>query len=96
MGGAGILTDFQPRYADLFGRHILNLGHRLHESPLFSDDALARLLEDAPRSSYHVHTMDPTTHDPRTRLASSSTRFSASSSEPRTRSVTAILGKLAR
>jgi hypothetical protein len=39
----------------------------LHESPLFSDDALARLLENAPRGTYHVHTMDPTTHDPRTR-----------------------------
>jgi len=67
MRGDDVFTDFQPRHADLFGRHIINLGHRLHESPLFSDDALARLLENAPRSSYHVHTMDPTTHDPRTR-----------------------------
>lgn len=62
-----IFADFQPRHAQLFGRHIINLGHRLHESPLFTDDALARLLENAPRSSYHVNTMDPTTHDPRTR-----------------------------
>jgi len=62
-----IFTDFLPRHAQLFGRHILNLGHRFDTSPLFSDDALARLLENAPRGSYHVNTMDPTTHDPRTR-----------------------------
>jgi hypothetical protein len=67
MRGETIFTDFQPRHADLFGRHIINLGHTLHESPLFTDDALARLLENAPRSTYHVNTMDPTTHDPRTR-----------------------------
>jgi hypothetical protein len=62
-----VFTDFQPRHADLFGRHIINLGHRFHESPLFTDAALAQLLENAPRSTYHVNTMDPTTHDPRTR-----------------------------
>jgi len=67
MRGDDIFTDFQPRHAGLFSRHTINLGHRLHESPLFSDAALARLLENAPRSTYHVHTMDPTTHDPRTR-----------------------------
>jgi hypothetical protein len=62
-----VLTDFQPRHADLFGRHTVTLGHRLHESPLFTDDALARLIENAPRSRYHVNTMDARTHDPRTR-----------------------------
>ncbi|MDB5602558.1 MAG: hypothetical protein JWN71_4602 [Xanthobacteraceae bacterium] len=63
----GVLTDFEPRHADLFGRHTVNLGHRMHESPLFTDAALARLIEKAPKGSYHVNTMDPTTHDPRTR-----------------------------
>jgi hypothetical protein len=62
-----IFTDFLPRHAQLFGRQIVNLGHRFDTSPLFSDDALAHLLENAPLGSYHVNTMDPTTHDPRTR-----------------------------
>jgi hypothetical protein len=66
MGGA-VFTDWQERHAQLFGRHTVNLGHRFHESPLFSDEALARLIERTPRELYHVNTMDPRTHDPRTR-----------------------------
>ena len=62
-----IFTDFEPRHAQLFGRHNVNLGHRLHQSELFSDASLARLIEKTPRHSYHVNTMDVTTHDPRTR-----------------------------
>ena len=62
-----VFTDFQPRHAQLFGKHIVNLGHRLHESELFSDAGLARLIEATPRQSYHVNTMDVTTHDPRSR-----------------------------
>ena len=38
-----------------------------HRSELFSDASLARLIETTPRHSYHVNTMDVTTHDPRTR-----------------------------
>jgi len=62
-----IFTDFQPRHAQLFGKHSVNLGHRLHQSELFSDTSLARLIELTPRHSCHVNTMDVTTHDPRTR-----------------------------
>jgi hypothetical protein len=62
-----VFTDFQPRHADLFGKHTVELGHRFHESPLFGDEALATLIERLPRGSYHVNTMDPLTHDPRTR-----------------------------
>ena len=62
-----IFTDFEPRHAALFGKHNVNLGHRLHQSELFSDASLARLIEKTPRHSYHVNTMDVTTHDPRTR-----------------------------
>ena len=36
-----ILTDFEPRHAQLFGKHNVNLGHRLHQSELFSDGSLA-------------------------------------------------------
>jgi hypothetical protein len=62
-----IFTDFQPRHAQLFGKHSVSLGHRLHESELFSDTSLARLIELTPRHAYHVNTMDVTMHDPRTR-----------------------------
>jgi len=61
------LTDFQARHAQLFGKHTVNLGHRLDQSELFGDAGLARLIEATPRNSYHVNTMDVTTHDPRTR-----------------------------
>jgi hypothetical protein len=60
-----VLANFEARHAALFGRHTIALQHRLHESPLFSDDALARLIEETPRSRYHVNTMDATAHDPR-------------------------------
>ena len=62
-----VLTDFTSRHAELFGRHTVDLGHGFASSPLFSDDALAQLIERAPRGSYHVNTMDVATHDPRTR-----------------------------
>lgn len=62
-----ILTNFEEKHAELFGRHIVGLEHRLHESDLFSDAGLARLIEMAPPNTYHVNTMDVSTHDPRTR-----------------------------
>ena len=62
-----IFTDWSAEYAPLFGRRSLNLGHSLHKHALFTDDALAELIERTPRHDYHVNTMDPKTHDPRTR-----------------------------
>lgn len=62
-----IFTDWQPYHNDLFGEHTVNLGHSLAESGLFQDDALADLIERTPRQSYHVSTMDPESHDPRSR-----------------------------
>ncbi len=62
-----IFTDFSERHKSLFGRHTVNLGHSLATSPLFTDDALGALIERAPIGSYHVNTMDVTTHDPRSR-----------------------------
>lgn len=53
-----VLTDWHDHYAELFGRHTLRLKHRLHLSPLFSDEALAALLEKADRGDYHVNLMD--------------------------------------
>ena len=53
-----ILTDWKDHYSSLFSRHSLNLGHNLHQSDLFSDEALIALLENAPRGNYNVTTMD--------------------------------------
>src|SRR5262249_60344701 len=66
MQADAVLADFEPHHAARFGRHTIALEHRLHESPLFSDDALARLIERTPRSRYRVNTMDVTAHDTRT------------------------------
>src|SRR5262249_61893924 len=66
MQADAVLADFEPHHAARFGRHTIALEHRLHESPLFSDDALARLIERTPRSRYRVNTMDATAHDTRT------------------------------
>ncbi len=62
-----IIADWQPRYALEFGEHILRLKHRLTESPLFSDDALARLIEKTPPEHCYVNTMDRRSHNPRSR-----------------------------
>lgn len=62
-----IFTDFAPRHAALWGRHNVHLGHSFATSDLFSDAALASLIEVAPRNSYHVNTMDVSSHAPRTR-----------------------------
>ncbi len=53
-----VLTEWQGHYAELFGQHTLCLHHQLHRSPLFTDEALARLLETVERDGYHVNTMD--------------------------------------
>lgn len=62
-----IFTDFEPRHAALWGRHSVNLGHGFAGHDLFSDESLARLIETAPKNTYHVNTMDVAAHDPRTR-----------------------------
>lgn len=62
-----IFTDWKPHHSDLFGRHTVELGHSLATSELFSDDALAELIEQTPREDYHVSTMDPQTLDPGSR-----------------------------
>lgn len=48
-----------------FGRQPMLLRHRLHESPLFCNAALARLIELTPRSRFHVNTMPREGTDPR-------------------------------
>lgn len=62
-----IITNWEPRHAALFGQHTLHLQHRANASGLFTDDALARLIERSPRAAYHVNTMDNRAHNPRSR-----------------------------
>ena len=50
-----------------FGKVPLQFEHTLHHHPLFSDEALARLLERLERSDYYVNTMDVTSHNVRSR-----------------------------
>ncbi|MFZ1814969.1 MAG: transcriptional regulator [Rhizobiaceae bacterium] len=51
-----ILLDWKEHHAALFGRHAMHLRHSLDRSELFTDEALARLIENSPRESYHVNT----------------------------------------
>jgi hypothetical protein len=62
-----ILADFKPHHVSLFGEHILHLKHRLAESALFSDSALAKLIETTPPAHLYVNTMDRRSHNPRSR-----------------------------
>ena len=42
-----------------FGKSSLRIRHRVHETDLFSDAQLARLIETTSRHNYHVETMEP-------------------------------------
>jgi hypothetical protein len=53
----GLLTNLGAREKLLFGQQPLRLNHRLHESPLFARDALARLIETYPRAHYSLIAM---------------------------------------
>ena len=59
-----IITDWQTKHEKLFGRHAVKLNHSLAGSPLFSDDALARLIETSSRDSYHVNYSQKTPGNP--------------------------------
>jgi hypothetical protein len=59
-----ILTNWQAHHARLFGEHSLQLTHRLADSPLFTDAALARLIEKSPREKYHVNYSQKTPGNP--------------------------------
>ncbi len=52
-----IFAGWEPRHTEMFGRFTLKLAHRLHESDLFTDEALARLIEGYPASHYNLHSM---------------------------------------
>jgi hypothetical protein len=49
-----IFTSWMPRHAELWGNAPMRLKHRLHEHELFSNDALASLVESYPREHYNL------------------------------------------
>lgn len=59
-----IITDWQPHFPALWGNHSLALSHNLANSPLFTDDALARLIDNTPREAYHVNYSQKTPGNP--------------------------------
>ena len=52
------IMDWDGVDVDQFGKSSLRIRHRAHETELFSDAQLARLIEQAPRKNYHVETME--------------------------------------
>lgn len=61
------LISWPEAAAGNFGREPLQLAHTLHQSPLFTDAALARLIEGSKRENYYVNTMDVTAHNVKSR-----------------------------
>ena len=59
-----IITNWQPHFPSLFGNHSLALSHRLASSPLFTDEALAALIDATPREHYHVNYSQKTPGNP--------------------------------
>jgi hypothetical protein len=59
-----IFTGWEPRHTEMFGRYTLKLSHRLHESELFTDEALAALIEGYPDDLYNLNSMG-SPEDPR-------------------------------
>jgi hypothetical protein len=59
-----IFTDWPADAAEAVGRRPIVMRHSLAESPLFSDEALVRLIEATPRENYHVNTMPRDASDP--------------------------------
>ena len=59
------LLEWRPGDAAHFGRAPLAMRHHAHETPLFSDEALIRLIDATPREHIHVNTMARDCVDPR-------------------------------
>lgn len=64
-GTAENLTIWRQGDGDGFGRRPQLLRHTLASSPLFSDEAIAGLIEASPRDRFHVNTMPRDATDPR-------------------------------
>ena len=50
--GNSVFTDWSAKHSEVWGKVPLRLQHNLHQSDLFSRDALARLIECCPKDKY--------------------------------------------
>ena len=58
MTQRAIFTDFDHKHGStLWGHQPILLQHRLHQSPLFSRETLAALIETYPREHYNIFSM---------------------------------------
>ena len=67
MATQSIFSNWDAATGDRFGHETLELEHTLSSSQLFSDDALGQLIDLTGRDDYHISTMDPQSHDPKSR-----------------------------
>lgn len=51
------LSGWTDRHKALFGNHTVKLSHRLTETGLFSEDAIAALIDDYPEDKYNLNSM---------------------------------------
>jgi len=58
-----IFTEWKQQTGELWGNEPISVGHRLHQSPLFSRETLAALIESYPREHYNIFNMGAKTND---------------------------------
>ena len=64
---SSIFTNWAAGDETMLGAETMDLEHSLASSDLFTDSALSRLIEQTAREDYHISTMDPASHDPKSR-----------------------------
>lgn len=57
-----VFVDWTDTHTRDYGKRLVHIHHRLHQSPLFTDAAIERLIETYPREHYDLHTMVPGEH----------------------------------
>ncbi len=58
-----IFTNWSPEDSRKYGKELVLIKHRLHEDPLFCDEALEELMDIYPHEYIDVHTMNSEGHD---------------------------------
>jgi hypothetical protein len=49
-----VFKDWKPQHSEVWGKHLVAQDHRLHERDLFTDEAIADLIENYPRNDYSL------------------------------------------
>lgn len=57
MSTSAIFTKWEKKDAIMWGNEPICVGHNLHQSPLFTNQALAELVETYPREHYNIFSM---------------------------------------